>query len=87
MPLGYPAIKSRLFPKTLGIVLMVATASYLTAVVLAFLLPALAMQIFINLNIVHCTAEIWMVFYLLLVGVRTPRTTNHVPPQAAPLPA
>ncbi|KRF03447.1 hypothetical protein ASH00_15620 [Arthrobacter sp. Soil782] len=38
-PLGYLVIKSKLFPKALGIVLILATASYLIDVALAFLLP------------------------------------------------
>jgi hypothetical protein len=38
-PLGYLAIKSKLFPKAVGIILILATVSYLTDVVLAFPAP------------------------------------------------
>ena len=86
-PLGYLAIKSKLFPKALGIILILATVSYLTDVVLAFLLPVLATQIHIYLGIVPAIAEIWMVFYLLLIGVRTPRTADQTSTRVAPVPA
>jgi hypothetical protein len=78
-PLGYLAYRSGLFPKSLGIILIVATASYLTDVVVAFLLPDLAAQIHIFLGIVPATAEIWMVLYLLIVGVRSPRSAARPP--------
>lgn len=86
-PLGYLALKSRLFPKVLGIILILATASYLADVVVAFLLPALATQIHIYLAIVPAVAEIWMVLYLLIIGVRTPRTAGSTSAHVAPLPA
>jgi hypothetical protein len=76
-PLGYLAYRSRLFPKTLGVVLVLATVSYLVDVVVAFLLPGLAGQIHGYLGIVPAIAEIWMVLYLLIVGVRSPRSTDR----------
>ncbi len=87
-PLGYLAYRSGLFPKALGIVLIVATANYLVDVVVAFLLPDLAEQIHVFLTIAPAIAEIWMVLYLLVVGVRSPRSTVR-PPVAtvAPIPA
>ena len=72
-PLGYLAYRSGLFPKALGVILVVATVSYLFDVVVAFLLPDLAKQIHIFLTIAPAISEIWMVFYLLVVGVRSPR--------------
>jgi Domain of unknown function (DUF4386) len=87
-PLGYLAYKSRLFPKALGIILILATVSYLVDVVVAFLLPGLAAQIHVYLGIVPAIAEIWMVLYLLIVGVRAPRSTDRTPAvEAAPVPA
>ncbi len=73
-PLGYLAYRSRLFPKPLGIFLVAATVSYLADVVVAFLFPDLAGQIHVFFTIVPAIAEIWMLFYLLTVGTRTPRT-------------
>lgn len=78
-PLGYLAYRSRLFPKTLGVMLVLATFSYLIDVVLAFLLPGLAAQIHGYLGIAPAVAEIWMVLYLLIVGVRSPRSANRAP--------
>ena len=78
-PLGYLAYRSGLFPKALGIILVVATVSYLVDVVAAFLLPDLAKQIHPFLTIAPAISEIWMVFYLLVVGVRSPRITARPP--------
>ena len=86
-PLGYLAIKSKLFPKALGIILILATASYLIDVALAFLLPAVATHVHSYLGIVPAIAEIWMVLYLLIIGVRAPRMADRVPTQVASVPA
>ena len=69
-PLGYLAYKSGLFPKVLGIVLVAATVCYLIDLLTAFLVPDLARQIHPFIVIVPAIAEIWMVLYLLVVGVR-----------------
>lgn len=71
-PLGYLAYRSRLFPKPLAIILVVATVSYLADVVVAFLFPDLVGQVHVPLSIAPGIAEVWMVFYLLIVGVRSP---------------
>jgi len=71
-PLGYLAYKSGLFPKTLGVVLVAATVSYLLDVLAAFLVPDFATQIHPFLIIVPAIAEVWMVLYLLVKGVRVP---------------
>ena len=72
-PLGYLAYRSRLFPKALGIILVVATVSYLADVVVAFLLPDLVGQVHVPLSVAPGIAEVWMVLYLLILGVRSPR--------------
>jgi Domain of unknown function (DUF4386) len=71
-PLGYLAYKSGLFPKALGVVLVAATVSYLLDVLAAFLVPDLATLIHPFLIIVPIIAEIWMLLYLLVKGVRAP---------------
>src|SRR4051812_5732333 len=71
-PLGYLAYKSGLFPKTLGVVLVAATVSYLLDVLAAFLVPNFATQIHPFLTIVPIIAEIWLLLYLLVKGVRVP---------------
>jgi hypothetical protein len=70
-PLGYLAYKSGLFPKALGVVLIAAAACYLVDLFAAFLFPGFARQIHPFIVIVPAIAEIWMVLYLLVVGVKT----------------
>jgi hypothetical protein len=70
-PLGYLVYKSGLFPKALGVVLVAASVCYLLDLLAAFLLPDFGKQIHSFIVIVPAIAEIWMVLYLLLVGVRT----------------
>jgi hypothetical protein len=72
-PLGYLAYKSGWFPKALGVVLMVGAVCYLVDLLAAFLLPALAAKIHGSIVIPSAIAEIWMVGYLLAIGVRTPK--------------
>lgn len=75
IPLGYLAYKSALFPKALGIVLVVGGVSYLVDLVVAFVLPDLSKQIHGFLAIPPAIAEIGMVGYLLWIGLRpSPRT-------------
>ena len=71
-PLGYLAYKSKLFPKALGVVLVAATVSYLLDVLAAFLVPGVATQIHPFLTIVPIIAEVWMLLYLLVKGVKLP---------------
>jgi hypothetical protein len=70
-PLGYLVYKSGLFPKALGIVLVAASVCYLVDLLAAFLVPDFGKQIHSFIVIVPAIAEIWMVLYLLVVGVRT----------------
>jgi hypothetical protein len=53
-------------------VLVAATVSYLLDVLAAFLVPNFATQIHPFLTIVPIIAEIWLLLYLLVKGVRVP---------------
>jgi hypothetical protein len=75
VPLGYLAYKSGWFPKTLGVTLIVGGACYLVDMLTAFLLPDIGKAIHGYVNIVSAIAEIWMVGYLLVIGVKT--STPH----------
>ena len=75
-PLGYLVYKSGLFPRALGVVLVGATVTYLVSVFAAILVPDVAKQIFPFMIILPIIAEVWMVLYLLVVGVRSPRTSS-----------
>ena len=70
VPLGYLAYKSGWFPKALGVTLIVGGACYLVDMLAAFLLPDIWKAIHSYVNIASAIAEIWMVGYLLVIGVK-----------------
>jgi hypothetical protein len=72
VPLGYLAYRSGMFPKALGVVLVVAGASYLVDMLAAFLVPDLGKHIHGFLAIPPTIAEIWTLGYLLVKGVKVP---------------
>ena len=78
-PLRYLAYRSGLFPKGLGVVLVLATVSYLADSLAAFLLPHLELQIKPFLIIAPLVGEIWMVVYLLVKGVKSGRQAEPAP--------
>jgi hypothetical protein len=78
-PLGYLAYRSGLFPKALGVVLVLATVSYLADSLTAFLLPELEEQIKPFLIVAPLVGEIWMVVYLLAKGVKSGHQTHPLP--------
>ena len=73
-PLGYLAYKSGWFPKTLSVVLVVGAVCYLVDVLALYLVPDLGQRISAFIVIPSAIAEIWMVGYLLVIGVKTPRS-------------
>jgi len=73
VPLGYLACKSGLFPKWLGVVLIVGGVCYLVDLLAAFLVPGFGQMIHVFVVIPSAIAEISMVLYLLVVGVKTPK--------------
>lgn len=76
-PLGYLAYKSGMFPKALGVVLVAATVCYLVDVLVAFLVPDIAKQISPLMVIAPIVAEVWLLGYLLVKGVRSPRQADR----------
>jgi hypothetical protein len=77
-PLGYLAYKSGLFPKALGVTLVAAAGCYLVDLFAAFLVPGFGKQIHQFIVIVPAIAEIWMVLYLLVVGVRSVKQDKRI---------
>ena len=69
MPLGYLAYRSGMFPKALGIALIVAGVCYLADMLVLFLAPDFGKQINTFLVIPPTIAEMWMALYLLVKGV------------------
>ena len=87
IPLGYLAYTSGLFPRALGVVLVVGGSAYLVDLTLAFVAPDISRQVHGLLAIPPTIAEVWTVLYLLVKGVRssdgpTAATRRHVPAAA-----
>ncbi len=72
VPLGYLVYRSGLFAKWLGGVLIVGGVCYLVDLLAAFLTPDLSREIHAFVIIPSAVAEVSMVLYLLVVGVKTP---------------
>jgi len=79
LPLGYLAYRSGMFPRVLGVVLMVACFGYLIDTFTVFLVPGLGATFSSIVTAPAGLAEFWMVGYLLVVGVRTPKTASRAP--------
>ena len=76
VPMGYLAYKSGWFPKALGVLLIVGGACYNVDVFAAFLVPDLGRAIHGFVTIPSAMAEIWMVGYLLVIGVKSVETVK-----------
>jgi hypothetical protein len=85
MPLGYLGLKSAMFPKALGIVLIVGGASYLVDTLAAFVAPELTATIHPLAALLGGVAEISTLGYLLVKGVRSPSQIDR-PSSATPAP-
>jgi hypothetical protein len=70
VPLGYLAYKSDLFHKWLGVVLIVGGICYIVDLLAAFLVPNFGQTIHTFIVIPSAIAEISMVVYLLVIGVK-----------------
>jgi len=70
VPLGYLAYKSEIFPGWLGEFLIVGGVCYMVDLLAAFLVPDFGQKIHSFIVIPSAIAEISMVLYLLVVGVR-----------------
>jgi hypothetical protein len=70
IPLGYLAYKSGMFPRALGAILIVGGSCYLLDMLAQFLVPNFGETVHRFLAIPPSIAEIWMVGYLLVKGVK-----------------
>jgi hypothetical protein len=82
VPLGYLTYKSGWFPKWLSAVLIVGGVCYLLDLLAAFLIPVVGQAIHAFVVIPSAIAEISMVLYLLVVGVKTVKPAEPVPAAA-----
>jgi len=79
VPLGYLAYKSAgWFPKWLGVLLIVGGACYLVDLLAAFLVPDFGQIIHAFIWIPSAIAEISMVLYLLVIGVKTQKPDERI---------
>jgi hypothetical protein len=84
VPLGYLAYKSEgWFPKWLGVVLIVGGVCYLVDLLALFLVPDFGQMIHTFLVIPSAIAEISMVLYLLVIGVRIQKPDERIPDPVA----
>jgi hypothetical protein len=77
-PLGYLAYKSGMFFKPLAVLLVVGTAGYLVDTLAAFAFPDLGSALHGYITIPSAIAELWMVGYLLVIGVKTAKTSEPI---------
>jgi hypothetical protein len=78
VPLGYLASKSGMFPKPLGALLVVGGACYLVGLLAVFLVPESGERINVLVTIPSAVAEIAMVLYLLVIGVKSAKPDARV---------
>jgi hypothetical protein len=81
VPLGYLAYKSGWFPKALGVGLIVGGACYLVDMLAAFLVPDVGKAIHGYVTIPSAIAEVSMVLYLLVIGVKTKTPGERLVPK------
>jgi hypothetical protein len=86
VPLGYLAYRSGWFPRALGVALIVGGACYLVDMLAAFLAPDFGTAIHGYVTLPSAIAELSMVGYLLVVGVKTPKPDAITSVPGAPLP-
>jgi len=81
-PLGYLAYKSGLFPKWLGVLLIAAAVCYIVDLLALFLVPDFGKAIHGYITIPSAIAEVSMVVYLLVIGVKIPKADKRIPAAA-----
>ncbi|MFL5700080.1 MAG: DUF4386 domain-containing protein [Ktedonobacteraceae bacterium] len=78
VPLGYLAYRSGWFPRELGVLLIVGGACYLVDLLALFLVPDFGQIIHGFVTIPSAIAEISMVLYLLVIGVKTVKPDERI---------
>ncbi|MFC7722756.1 DUF4386 domain-containing protein [Nonomuraea recticatena] len=82
--LGYLTYTSRLFPRPLGVLLSAGCAGYLLDTLTLFLAPDLGAALNPYLVTPAAIAEITMLFWLLVKGVKTPQQDGQAPSPPEP---
>src|SRR2546429_2644772 len=82
VPLGYLTYHSAgWFPRWLGVLLVVGGVCYIVDLLALFLVPDFGVKIHAFVVIPSAIAEITMVVYLLVIGVRIQKPDEHIPAQ------
>ena len=76
LPLGYLVYRSALFPKALGIVLIVGATGYLAGVAASYLSASLESSFALYFGLIGGLAEVAFLLWLLIIGVREPRSQS-----------
>jgi hypothetical protein len=79
VPLGYLAFRSGMFPKALGVLLVMGGVCYPIGVLAVYVSPAFGEAIKTLLINVPTIAEVWMLGYLLVIGVRSSPPVSRAP--------
>ncbi len=79
VPLGYLAYASGLFPRAMGVALVVGGAGWLVGALAVFLDPASGDALNSSAMMLPTIAEVWLLGYLLVKGVRSPGAPDHRP--------
>ena len=85
VPLGYLSYTSGMFPRALGVLLVAGGACYLVGTFAAFLIPGSGQTINTVITIPSAIAEVCMVVYLLVIGVRTVEPDDLSSPPLEPI--
>jgi len=86
VPLGYLAYKSGMFPKALGVLLVVGGVCYPVGVLAVYVTPAFGETVKTLLINVPTVAEVWLLGYLLVLGVRSSPPADRAPVAAFGVP-
>lgn len=81
LPLGYLAYRSSLIPRALSILLVVAGAAWIVGTLVEFGCPDLP-EVVHTIITAPTIAELWLIAYLVIKGVRAP-TPDQLAPAAA----
>jgi hypothetical protein len=79
VPLGYLAYTSGLFPRALGVALVVGSAGYLAGSLAGLVDPVAGEAFNRSAMMLPTIAEVWLLGYLLVKGVRSPGAPDRRP--------
>jgi hypothetical protein len=79
IPLGLLVYKSGMFPKALGVLLVVGGMCYPVGVLAVYVTPAFGEAVKTLLINVPTVAEVWLLGYLLTIGVRSSPPADRAP--------